>query len=213
MKKAIKFLSLSFFLLSVSLISNAQVSATYGPEVGFTASGLYDSYNSEISAGVNVHFGGTAHIQVGDFFAVRPSVLFQTGTFKNPDYDGQSTHLSRISIPIALLFSKKFSSDNKLYVGFGPNIKYAITGKSNNNIDQIMRDIKFGSSSTDEMKRLDFGVHFRAGFDFARGASLGLFLNYGLTNLDPHGSPYTNKAIDAIGFSFAWMFGGSGSDD
>ena len=209
MKNCFKFLSLPVLCILFSASSHAQVSATCGPEVGFSASGIYDSYSEDIHAGVFVHGGATAHIQIGGFFAVRPSILVQTGKFVNADYESESIKLTRISVPVALLFSKNFDNDNKLYFGAGPNFKYAVAGKSNINYDAEMRKIKFGNTVDDDMKRLDLGLHLRGGFDFGSGASLSLFLNYGLVNIDPHGSEYKKISIDALGFSFAWMFGGN----
>ena len=209
MKNYFKFLAVPFLCFLFSTASQAQVSATYGPEIGFTAAGLYDSYNDEVVAGLHVHGGVTAHLQIGDFFAVRPSVLLQSGKFENPDYGDGSLKLTRISVPVALLFSKNFENENKLYFGAGPNFKYAISGKSSNNTDYEMRKIKFGNSAEDDMKRMDLGLHFRGGFDFSKGMSMSLFLNWGLTNLNPQGGSYKTNAIDAFGFSFAWMFGGN----
>jgi hypothetical protein len=204
--KTLLSLSLALFCLLFSSNTQAQVSTSFGPEIGFTASGLYDKYNEEVTAGLHIHAGATAHIQIGDFFAVRPSLLFQTGKFENPDYPDQTTKLTRISIPVAILFSKNFENENKMYFGAGPNFKYSIAGKTNNNFESEMRKIKFGTANTDDMKPFDLGLHFRGGFDFSRGLSLGLFLNWGLSNLDPHGEPYKMNALDAFGFSLAWMF-------
>ena len=209
MNSYFRFLSIAAFCFLFSASSHAQVSATFGPEVGFTASGLYDSYNDEITAGLHVHGGATAHVQIGGFFAIRPSLLLQTGKFENPDYGEVSTKLTRISVPVALLFSKNFANENKLYFGAGPNLKFAIAGKTNNNIEYEMRKIKFGNSAGDDMKPFDVGLHFKGGFDFSRGLSLSLFLNWGLTNIDPNGAPYKTNAIDAFGFSLGWMFGGN----
>ena len=59
------------------------------------------------------------------------------------------------------------------------------------------------------MKPFDAGLHFKGGFDFSKGLSLSLFLNWGLTNIDPKGEPHKTTAIDAFGFSIGWMFGGN----
>ena len=209
MKNLLRLFLASSFLFFISKNSSAQVTASYGPELGFTASGLYDHYGEEVTAGLHIHAGATAHFQIGEFFAVRPSLLIQTGQFQNPDYSEQYTKLTRIYVPVALLFSKNFENDNKMYFGAGPNLKYSIAGKSNNNFDYEVRKIKFGNSTSDDMKPFDVGLHFRGGFDFSRGLSLSLFLNWGLTNLDPKGEPNKTTGIDAFGFSFAWMFSGN----
>jgi hypothetical protein len=212
MKNFFRLPAICLICILFSSASQAQVSATYGPEVGFTASGMFDDYTEDLYAGLNVHAGATAHLQIGNFFAVRPSVLFQTGKMQNTDYDQEYIKLTRIAVPVALLFSKNFENDNKMYFGAGPVFKYNISGKSNVNDDLNEQDIKFGSSTDDELKRTDVGLHFRGGFDFGTGLSMGLFLNYGVTNLNPRPESGKVVGIDAIGFSFAWMFGGNKAD-
>ena len=113
------------------------------------ASILHDSYNEEINTGINVHAGQPAHLQIGDFFAIRPSLLVQTGKFETPD-DDLTISLMRISISVAQLFSKNFGNNNKMYFGAGPSVKFALAGKSNNNVAYEMRKIKFGNSTEDD---------------------------------------------------------------
>jgi hypothetical protein len=213
MKKYFQILTLPVICLLFSIAGQAQVTTKFGPEVGFAASGLYDNYSEEVKAGITFQGGGTAHIQFGRFFAVRPSVLVKYGRLVDSEDLETFTSLTRISVPVAVLFSYNFKNDNQVYVGAGPNLMYSLAGKSNDNYDYVERKINFGSGAEDDMKPLDFGLHFKAGFNFNRGASVGIFVNAGLSNLYPQADDTRElKTLDAIGFSFAWLFGGNAED-
>lgn len=67
-------------LIICSLHSKTQAQVSVGPEIGFTASGLYN--DNDIYAGLNYHAGVTAHFQLTDFLAIRPSLLFKAGDMK-----------------------------------------------------------------------------------------------------------------------------------
>jgi hypothetical protein len=68
--------SFVFILCIFPFFKRAAAQISFGPEVGFTASGLYN--DNDVYAGVNLHVGATAHFQLTDFLAVRPSLLFKT---------------------------------------------------------------------------------------------------------------------------------------
>jgi hypothetical protein len=185
--------------------AHAQTEVTYGPEVGFMASGLYDNEET-IFAGVNLHIGGTAHIQIGNHFAVRPSLLFRPGSYmSNADFTEEKISLTRLSVPIPLLYSRNFENSNKFFLGAGPNFMYSLSGKAKNG--GMETDIDFGDNG---LKRFDLGLHLKGGFQFGMGLSLNLFFNAGLSNIaQDNDFDYTLKSLDAFGFAIGWMFGGN----
>lgn len=209
MNKITKLLAASlcvFFLQK----AQAQTEVTYGPEVGFMAAGLYDNEET-IYAGVNLHIGGTAHIQLGNYFAVRPSLLFRPGMYMSDvDFTDQKIGLTRLSVPIPLLFSRNFDNGNKFFVGGGPNFMYSFSGKAK--YEGQEEDIEF-SGDNQGLKRFDLGMQLKGGFQFGMGLSLNLFFNGGFTNLAPDNDfDYKIQSMDAIGFSIGWMFGGGNND-
>lgn len=204
-------LKLAFMACSLVVFkqSNAQVSASFGPEIGFTASGLYDE-DADVQAGLHGHIGGTAHIQFGRFFAVRPSVLFRTGTFQEDVEDDYKMTLHRLVVPVPVLFSYQFDNNGKIFVGAGPNFGLHLGGNVKD-YNENKTKLKFGSSADDHLKKLDIGLHIKTGYQFGNGIALSLFFNNGFTNLNP-ASDYKVRSMDAIGFSFGWMFGGRNDD-
>src|SRR5678815_919152 len=184
-----------------------QAQVSIGPEVGFTAAGLYDE-ESNVYAGINLHVGATAHLQVTNFLAVRPSLLFKTGTLVNGDYMDEKYSMNRISIPVPIMYSHIFDNSSTLFAGLGPNFMYNLSGKYKTEGESMK--LEFGGNEG-QMKRFDMGLQLKGGYQFAGGLSLSTFLNLGLSNLS--NEPGNNlKTMDALGFSIGWMFGGNSSD-
>lgn len=202
MKKLLrKFAVVLLFVLPFCKPAQAQVSV--GPEVGFTAAGLY-SNQDDVYAGINGHFGVTAHIQLGNFFAVRPSLLFKSGSMAYTDDDQEKIALTRISIPVPVMYSHVFDNGGMLFAGAGPNFMYSFSGKYKYGSES--QKIEFGSGE-EQMKPFDIGLHLKAGYQFSNGLALSTFFNAGFTNLNNvDGQQF--KSLDAIGFSIGWMFGG-----
>ncbi|MBX3242307.1 MAG: PorT family protein [Chitinophagaceae bacterium] len=174
-----------------------------GPELGFTASGVYYSQD-ELYAGLNGHIGATAHLQFGRFFAIRPSLLYKFGSLSDPDDREYKFSFNRISLPVPLLFSYVFDNSSNLFVGAGPSLMYSLSGKAY--MPGSQTNLSFGRN-IGQIKPLDVGVHLKGGFRFPGGFALSAFANFGVTNLDNR-SDYTFKSMDAIGLSFGYMFGG-----
>lgn len=196
-------LLIAVFCFASFLTTKAQVQVSAGPEVGFTAAGLHIEEDDEIFAGANLHFGGTARIQFGKHFAIRPSVLLKLGNMSNSDYDDVKVSMTRISVPIPILYSHLFGNNSNLFVGAGPNLMYSLSGKIKSGSESIK--IPFGSNSG-EWKPLDVGLHLKGGFQFPNGLALSTFANFGFTNLANDGNKI--KTLDAFGLSIGYMFGG-----
>ncbi|HTN08934.1 porin family protein [Agriterribacter sp.] len=189
--------------ITITTTIRAQVQLSIGPEAGFSAAGLY-SADDDVFAGINGHFGGTLHLQFGNYLAVRPSVLFKLGSMTNTDYDDFKISMTRISVPIPVMYSYIFGNNSNLFAGLGPNLMYALSGKTKDGSES--RNISFGSNPG-QWKPLDVGLHVKGGFQFPGGIAISTFCNFGFTNLANNGDKV--KTLDAIGFSVGYMFGGS----
>lgn len=194
----------ALFVLSFCTIK-AQV--TIGPEVGFAASGLY-SDEEDLYAGFNWHIGGTAHFQLNNFLAVRPSLLFKSGSMMNADYNEEEISLNRLSLAAPIMFSHVFDNSSIVFGGAGPNFMYNLSGKVKYSGESVKID--FGSNEG-QLKPFDMGIQLKGGYQFASGLALSAFLNIGTTNLSNE-QQGTFKSLDAFGFSINWMFGGGSGD-
>lgn len=206
MKKiTFQFIILVNFLFLFSTQSDAQVMV--GPSAGFTAAGLY-TQDASVFAGINGQIGVTAHFQVTDFLAVRPSVLYRFGSMANSDYNTDKISLNRIAIPVPIVYSHIFRNNGILFGGLGPNFMYNLSGTQE--YDYQSEKINFSGDNA-QMERLDVGLDFTGGYQFSRGLSLSLFFNAGLSNISKMPAT-TMHSLDAFGFSIGWMFGSASND-
>jgi hypothetical protein len=179
----------------------------YGPSAGFTAAGLYTNDNN-VYAGVNGQVGATAHFQITDFLAVRPSVLYRFGSMANSNDNTDKISLNRIAIPVPIVYSHVFPNNGILFGGLGPNFMYNLSGTQENYYQS--GKISFSGDSA-QMQRFDVGLDFTGGYQFSSGLSLSLFFNAGLSNISK-APGNTLHSLDAFGFSIGWMFGSSSNE-
>ena len=192
--------------------SQAQVEVTYGPEIGGSFVSLVEDDDVISYVGFDGQIGGTAHVQFGRFFALRPSVFFRSASLVS-DYDSEDKiSLLRTGVNMPVLFSYDFGEYGKLYAGAGPSIMFNIGGKHTEYGEETK--LKFGSTAEDDLRPIDFGVQTRVGYQFGSGLSLNLFVTTGISNLRPASDAYYGKSrsMDILGFSIGWMFGGSKDD-
>jgi hypothetical protein len=185
--------------------SDAQVMV--GPSAGFTAAGLYTN-NNDVYAGVNGQVGVTAHFQITDFLAVRPSVLYKFGSMANSNDNTDKISLNRIAIPVPIVYSHVFPNNGILFGGLGPNFMYTLSGTQENYYQS--GDISFSGDSP-QMQRFDVGLDVTGGYQFSSGLSLSLFFNAGLSNISKV-PDNTIHSLDAFGFSIGWMFGSASNE-
>lgn len=190
--------------ITLTITAKAQPQISVGPEAGFTAAGLYNA-DDDVFAGLNGHFGGTIQLQFGNYLAVRPSLLLKFGSMTHTDYDDLKISMTRISVPIPVMYSHIFGNNSNLFAGLGPNLMYALSGKAKDS-DGTTK-ITFGSNPG-QWKPFDIGLHLKGGFQFPAGIAFSTFCNIGFTNLANNGDKA--KTLDAIGLSIGYMFGASG---
>ncbi len=200
-----RFIILVNFLFLFTTQSDAQV--MFGPSAGFTAAGLYTSDNN-VYAGINGQIGATAHFQITDFLAVRPSLLYRFGSMANSNDNTDKISLNRIAIPVPIVYSHIFPNNGILFGGLGPNFMYNLSGTQQNYYQN--GDISFSGDNA-QMQRFDVGLDFTGGYQFSSGLSLSLFLNAGLSNISKV-PDNTLHSLDAFGFSIGWMFGSASNE-
>jgi hypothetical protein len=187
-------------LFLITTQSDAQVMV--GPSAGFTAAGLYTN-NNNVYAGVNGQIGVTAHFQITDFLAVRPSVLYKFGSMANSNDNTDKISLNRIAMPVPIVYSHVFTNNGILFGGLGPNFMYNLSGTQENYYQS--GKINFSGDSA-QMQRFDVGLNITGGYQFESGLSLSLFFNAGFSNISKV-PDNTIHSLDAFGFSIGWMFG------
>lgn len=170
-------------------LANAQ-EAKFGLKAGLNMSNLTGDIEGT-SSKVGFHVGGFAEIKISDKFAVQPEVLFST---QGADADGGSYDFNYLNVPV---MAKYFVAE-KFSLEAGPQVGFLMSAKINPDSGEEV-DIK------DELKSIDFGLNFGAGYDFTDNFSAGLRYNVGLSNLideDDAGEIKNSVLSLSVGYKF-----------
>ena len=160
---------------------------------GFTAGTSIANYNfkyggTNISGDPKTGFtvGLLADIPTSANFSIQPALNFvQKGTQSEEMGEKLSTSVNCLEIPVNF-FYRTAGKAGSFFVGTGPSFAFNISGKSKYDDGTTIEedDIKFGSDKdNDDMKILDEGINFLAGYEFSNGLFLSAGSNLGFKNL------------------------------
>jgi hypothetical protein len=208
MKKTLLFV----VILTASLSSVFAQKARIGFSAGISLSNMDIKVDNESTSGtskVGLQAGIVLDAPIGSHFAFQPELNFvQKGT---KDHDATSNIDSKLNVnylelPLHIVY-KTNQSPNHFFVGAGPTLAYAISGKASitSNGGTSSSDLKFGSSDTDDMKPFDFGVGFVAGFEVKSGIRFSANYTLGLSNLAPGSNNNGTLKNRAFGFTLGYM--------
>ena len=158
--------------------------------LGFTGGATFSNYQQKtdgqddngksktgMTAGVIAHFPASKNfmVQTGAHWV-------QKGTMEQEGSDKVSLVVNSIEVPVNFLYSS-----NGFFIGAGPSISFAVSGKWKFKFggEETSIKAKFGNSDDDHMKGLDFGANAVAGYQFPGGFLMMANFNQGLSNLVP----------------------------
>ena len=160
---------------------------------GFTAGTSISNYNFKY-AGTNISgdpktgftVGLLVDIPTSTNFSIQPALNFvQKGTQSEEMGEKLSTSINCLEIPVNFLY-KTAGKAGSFFVGAGPFVAFNISGKSkyDDGNTVVEEDIKFGNDTdNDDMKIVDEGISFLAGYEFSNGLFLSAGSNLGLKNM------------------------------
>jgi long-subunit fatty acid transport protein len=151
------------------------------------------------SSKVGFQAGGFAEIKLTDEFSIQPELLYSLQGAKRDEsgfgYFSKSTlNLSYLNIPVMVKYYviEKFSFEAGPQIGFLLSAKEDIEGNAYGESTSEKVDVK------DELKSMDFGVNFGAGYDFTENISAGIRYNFGLSNIADFGDGDNRKIKNSV---------------
>ena len=167
------------------------------PSYKYTNDALNESEDTESS--VNFNVTGYADIPVSNFFSVQPGISLQGKGAKYRETENymEKEDVLAIEIPVNLLANLP-AGPGHFYLGAGPYAGFNISGKIDRDYDDGVveadydTDLNIGDDDGDDLKALDFGFNFLAGYQFNSGFNVGAGYGLGLTNLYPGSTSDTN---------------------
>jgi len=196
-----KLLLIVLIILSANLTFAQKVNL--GIKLGLSSSTLVEELNGTTgNTGYikNVDLGAYADIKFGNF-TLQPGLAYylKGGSGSNGAYSSgagavtfydQELRLYYLELPVNVLYNFSIKA-GKFFIGGGPYIAYAVSGKSQvfattsgsgSTTNSATTDVTFGSGAND-LQRLDYGFDMLAGFRFNNGIELGFDCGVGSQNL------------------------------
>jgi hypothetical protein len=209
--KKLTFISIVF--LALHLAGNGQKT-----QFGFTAGTAIANYHSKSdgqtdngNSKIGLTAGIIADIPTGKHLSFQPAINFvQKGTKDEQTIGGitekAKLNVNCIELPLNLLYNSNGSNSN-FFVGAGPSLALSISGKAKyeDNNSSFSGKINFGNTDNDDMRGLDFGANFLAGFRFHRGLLFSVNYNAGLSNLFPGGSSNDKMKSNYFGIRLGYL--------
>lgn len=133
------------------------------------------------------HVGVNAEIPVGTGTYLQPGILYTTKGSKLENSDTK-IKISYIDIPVNFIYKPILGTGN-MVLGFGPYVGFGIGGKVDDGDEEV--DIEFtkefdAGNDAPQLKRLDAGANFLAGYEFANKLSFQLTAQLGLVDINPN---------------------------
>jgi hypothetical protein len=157
-------------------------------------------FNDEKKSLLGFNVGAVIDIPVSESFSFQPHlVLNGKGVgIKHEDHTDKIT-FTTLDIPLNAVFRTK----SGFFVGAGPNLGFNMAAKSKD--EEGSEKLEFGSDPG-QIKRLDLGLNFLAGFETKSGFFASVNYLRGLSNLqNVPGFRWNNNML---GISVGYMFGG-----
>jgi hypothetical protein len=207
----------NLFLITTALlyasISFAQSKTTFGVRAGVnfysnnSKNDEGDKEESKMITGVNV--GVNAEIPIGVDYFIQPGILFTTKGGKSKMTDSKLS-ISYIEIPVNFIYKPDLGSGHML-LGFGPYVAFGVGGKSGSIDLDFTNEVKEDDPPGVYLKRLDAGLNFLVGYEWANRLSAQLNAGLGLANIYPkiEGIDIGETSIKNTGFgiSLGYRFG------
>ena len=173
-------------------------------------------YSDKATMKPGFHVGASYELPINDIFSVETSLLLTTKGFKysekETNYEYKETQ-SFVYVDIPIIAKASFNvGENKIYGALGPYLGIGISGKakyeetSGGSTGTDTEVVNWGSGEDDDIKRLDFGLAFCAGYEMG-SVQIGLFYNLGLANCIPNPENGLKMNHKVLGLSLGYRIG------
>jgi hypothetical protein len=210
-------------------VAQAQAQISIAPEVGVNLSNASVSTNIfgnnaidtkmkpglKAGAVVDIPIVGGLFVQPGAFFSMKGYKVTSSATVLGITTETKGTSaLNYLEIPVNLGYRYTISDAGSVFVTAGPYLGYAFSGKvkqkstvNGNTVTDTETDIDFGSDDT-EMKPLDFGLNFSAGYQLPMGLYVRAQYGLGLSDLSNTNLASHKNRVLAFSLGYAFRLGG-----
>ena len=203
MKKIVLSLGL---LLGIAGVAQAQ-ETRFGAKVGLGLATVTGSDTKDLKNLVVFNGGVMADISFSDLISFHPELLYSQrgakteGTDNGVSYTG-TTRFGYVDVPLLLRIKA-----SGLFFEVGPQLGILLSQNSEATVAYGGTSQSHSSTSTEGLRKLDFGYVVGVGYQLPQGLELGIRYNGGLLDIsDPSGSSKQYNSV--FQFQVGYLFGG-----
>jgi hypothetical protein len=188
-----KKITLAISSLFLSVCASAQVSLA--PFAAFNVSGYgMDAGFASVSNRLGVKTGVMADVGLSDHFYLQPGVYYAMNGFRISIFLASTTaNINTLEVPLNVTYKIGDANHNRFFVSAGPYIGFNLSGNATTSSptfggsspDEDSEPIIFGSRSSGEISRFDWGVNLNAGYELKNGIFAKAYYQLGIQNLAP----------------------------
>lgn len=195
----------------VLLAAGAQAQTSYGLKAGVNL-GKYSNFGENQSNNTSFYVTGFADLPVAPQFSIQPGVSLQgkgskfEGNYENIGANVESSiNTMSIEVPVNAVYYIPAGSGN-VFLGAGPYIGFNISAKEKlkGNLGDYNGDkewdLEIGNDK--DLKLIDAGVNFMAGYKLNNGFLINAGYGLGLTNLAPNSDETVSNRVLSFGVGF-----------
>ena len=190
-----KKLLLSIAILASGLTINAQ-EIKFGAKAGLNISNFSGDVENN-DARTSFHIGAVAEIEISDKFSVQPELIYSAQGSTTSDLGVDITAaVDYLNVPVMAKYyvAEGFSLEAGPQIGFLMSAK--MKAESGGDSEEI--DVK------DDLKSIDFGINFGAGYKLENGLNFSARYNLGLSNIAEESDSSVKNGVFqvSVGYSF-----------
>lgn len=191
--------------------AGAQAQTGYGLKAGLNL-GKYSNFGDDQSSNTSFYVTGFADLPIAPQFSIQPGVSLQgkgtkfVGYYEDLDVEADaSINTMSIEIPVNAVYYIPAGAGD-VFLGAGPYIGFNVSGK-----EKLKGEVGDYNGATEwdmeignekDLKLLDAGLNFMAGYRLNNGLLINAGYGLGLTNV----IPYANETVANRVFSFGIGF-------
>lgn len=208
MKKLLLSIGAVFFLAA-----GAQAQTEYGLKAGLNL-GKYSNFGDDQSNNTSFYVTGFADLPIAPQFSIQPGVSLQgKGSKFVADYEdigaGVEAGINTMSIEVpvnAVYYIPAGAGD--VFLGAGPYIGFNVSGKEKlrGNYGDFNGDSEWDMEigNDKDLKLIDAGVNFMAGYKLNNGLLINAGYGLGLTNVIPNANETVSNRVLSFGIGFQY---------
>ena len=203
---------------TLTIAANAQTKIAIAPEIGINIANFRQSYldasnsrkSEETDLKLGVKAGANVNIPLGHRLVLQPGLFYSIRGFKREESDAYSATINEtekenvtlhfFDIPLNLQYEFNDPGEGRLFVGVGPFLSVAFSGKNlysrsysgtgtlPSSVDTNI-SLKFGNDyPSNDLRRFDFGGQVNVGYFLQSGIFFRGIYQQGGINLIPQGN-------------------------